>query len=237
DEVFSAAFPGSTYKVGAGLHDSSSALISSLLNFHEPFILISTAARCISLNPFNDEELTKEQLETDCLFYMTYAGTPVKASRLFAGYEHEVQTKRIAEHFQVATGRFKNIEIDWQLIDKLSAGKDIPTQLDAFGQVDLSSFTDYVEAYHAFMLHLVAAQVASTQLILAQKRIKRIFVDGGFSKNSIFMNLLARTFGNIEIYAASMAQATAIGAALVIHEQWNKQPVPSDIIELRYYRA
>ncbi|MBD1420502.1 FGGY-family carbohydrate kinase [Sphingobacterium chuzhouense] len=237
DEVFSAAFPGSTYKVGVGLHDSSSALIPYLLNFHEPFILISTGTWCISLNPFNDEGLTKEQLEKDCLFYMTYAGTPVKASRLFAGYEHEVQTKRIAEHFQVTTGRFKQIEIDWKIIDRLSVGKDIPTNLDAFGQIDLSSFADYVEAYHAFMIYLVAAQVASTRLILAKKRIKRIFVDGGFSKNSIFMNLLARTFGNIEIYAASMAQATAIGAALVIHEHWNTQPVPSDIIELRYYRA
>lgn len=237
DEVFSAAFPGSTYKVGVGLHDSSSALIPYLLNFHEPFILISTGTWCISLNPFNDEGLTKEQLEKDCLFYMTYAGTPVKASRLFAGYEHEVQTKRIAEHFQVTTGRFKHIEIDWKIIDKLSSGREIPTNLDAFGQVDLSSFVDYVEAYHAFMIYLVAAQVASTRLILAEKRIKRIFVDGGFSKNSIFMNLLARTFGNIEIYAASMAQATAIGAALVIHDQWNMQPVPSDIIELRYYRA
>lgn len=237
DEVFSAAFPGSTYKVGVGLHDSSSALIPYLLNFHEPFILISTGTWCISLNPFNDENLTKEELEKDCLFYMTYAGTPVKASRLFAGYEHEVQTKRIAEHFQVTTGRFKHIEIDWKIIEKLSAGKEIPANLDAFGQVDLSSFADYVEAYHAFIIYLVAAQVASTRLILAKKRIKRIFVDGGFSKNNIFMNLLARTFGNIEIYAASMAQATAIGAALVIHNEWNTQPVPSDIIELRYYRA
>ncbi|NGM64543.1 FGGY-family carbohydrate kinase [Sphingobacterium sp. SGR-19] len=237
DEVFSAAFPGSTYKVGVGLHDSSSALIPYLLNFHEPFILISTGTWCISLNPFNDENLTKEELEKDCLFYMTYAGTPVKASRLFAGYEHEVQTKRIAEHFQVTTGRFKHIEIDWKIIEKLSAGKEIPANLDAFGQVDLSSFADYVEAYHAFIIYLVAAQVASTRLILAKKRIKRIFVDGGFSKNNIFMNLLAKTFGNIEIYAASMAQATAIGAALVIHNEWNTQPVPSDIIELRYYRA
>ncbi|MFC5946311.1 hypothetical protein, partial [Micromonospora harpali] len=75
DEVFSAAFPGSTYKVGVGLHDSSSALIPYLLNFHEPFILISTGTWCISLNPFNEEGLTKEQLEKDCLFYMTYAGT------------------------------------------------------------------------------------------------------------------------------------------------------------------
>jgi len=237
EEVFSAAFPGSTYKVGVGLHDSSSALIPYLLNFHEPFILISTGTWCISLNPFNDEGLTKEQLEKDCLFYMTYAGTPVKASRLFAGYEHDVQTKRIAEHFQVTTGRFKQIEIDWSLIDKLSKGKEIPSHLDAFGQVDLNNFADYVEAYHAFMLYLVEAQVASTRLILAAKRIQRIFVDGGFSKNNIFMNLLAKTFGNIEIYAASMAQATAIGAALVIHDQWNRQSVPSDIIELRYYRA
>ena len=237
EEVFSAAFPGSTYKVGVGLHDSSSALIPYLLNFHEPFILISTGTWCISLNPFNDDELTKEQLEKDCLFYMTYAGTPVKASRLFAGYEHDVQTKRIAEHFHVPTGRFKQIEIDWDLIDKLTANREIPTELAAFGQVDLQEFTDYVEAYHAFMIYLVAAQVASTRLILAEKRIQRIFVDGGFSKNNIFMNLLAKTFGNIEIYAASMAQATAIGAALVIHDQWNRQSVPSDIIELRYYRA
>lgn len=237
EEVFSAAFPGSTYKVGVGLHDSSSALIPYLLNFHEPFVLISTGTWCISLNPFNDEGLTKDQLEKDCLFYMTYAGTPVKASRLFAGYEHEIQSKRIAEHFQVTTARFKQIEIDWTLIDTLSTGQKIPSHLDAFGQVDLNSFADYVEAYHAFMIYLVAAQVASTSLVLAEKRIKRIFVDGGFSKNSIFMNLLARAFDNIEIYAASMAQATAIGAALVIHDQWNRQPVPNDIIELRYYRA
>lgn len=236
EEVFSAAFPGSTYKVGVGLHDSSSALIPYLMNFHEPFILISTGTWCISLNPFNDEALTKEQLDKDCLFYMTYAGTPVKASRLFAGFEHEVQAKRIAEHFHVTTGRFKNVEIDWQIIKQLKAGKEIPTELDAFAKVDLNQFSSYVEAYHAFMIYLVSAQVASTRLILAQTRIKRIFVDGGFSKNSIFMNLLAKTFDNMEIYAASMAQATAIGAALVIHEEWNSQPIPSDIVELRYFR-
>lgn len=236
DEVFSAAFPGSTYKVGVGLHDSSSALIPYLLNFHEPFILISTGTWCISLNPFNDEPLTKEQLDKDSLFYMTYAGTPVKASRLFAGYEHEIQTKRIAEHFQITTGKFKNVEIDWSLIDKFKTTHSDLT-LNAFSEVDLGQFKDYVEAYHAFMIHLVGAQVASTKLVMNEGRITRIFVDGGFSKNSIYMNLLAREFVNIEIYAASMAQATAIGAALVIHDQWNSQPIPNNIIELRYYRA
>ncbi|SJN16306.1 FGGY-family carbohydrate kinase [Sphingobacterium sp. JB170] len=237
DEVFSAAFPGSPYKVGVGLHDSSSALIPYLLNFHEPFILISTGTWCISLNPFNEEALTKEQLEKDCLFYMTYAGTPVKASRLFGGYVHETQSKRIAEHFHVTTARFKNIEIDWDLIDKIKNANVVPSDLDAFQNIDLSAFADFEEAYHALMIYLVEAQVAATKLVFSQKRIKRIFVDGGFSKNNIFMNLLAKRFDNIETYAASMAQATAIGAALVIHEHWNDLPMPNNIIELRYYRA
>src|SRR5690606_17352420 len=161
-----------------------------------PFILISTGTWCISLNPFNDEGLTKEQLEKDCLFYLTYAGTPVKASRLFAGYEHEAQSKRIASHFQVTTARFKSLEIDWQLVDKLTTGKTIPTSLVAFSEVDLSDFTDYVEAYHALMIYLTAAQVAATRLIFSQKAVTRIFVDGGFSKNNIFMNLLAKAFGD-----------------------------------------
>ncbi|GHE47191.1 FGGY-family carbohydrate kinase [Sphingobacterium griseoflavum] len=237
DEVFSAAFPGSTYKVGVGLHDSSSALIPYLLNFHEPFVLISTGTWCISLNPFNDEGLTQEELAKDCLFYMTYAGTPVKASRLFAGYEHEVQTKRIAEYFNVTTARFKNIEIDWSVIESLTQDRDIPTELGAFETVDLANFASYEEAYHALMVYLVSAQVASTKLTFSTQPVKRIFVDGGFSKNNIFMNLLARHFSDMEIYAASMAQATAIGAALVIHKEWNSQPIPSNIIALRYYRA
>ncbi|KGE14932.1 FGGY-family carbohydrate kinase [Sphingobacterium deserti] len=237
DEVFSAAFPGSTYKVGVGLHDSSSALIPYLLNFHEPFVLISTGTWCISLNPFNEDALTEEQLEKDCLFYMTYAGTPVKASRLFAGYEHETQTKRIADHFQVTTAKFKNIEINWSLVEKLTGGNKTPTALEAFRNVDINQFADHVEAYHALIVYLVAAQVASTKLTLSNKKIQRIFVDGGFSKNNIFMSLLAKAFTDVEIYAASMAQATAIGAALVIHKEWNSQPIPTNIIELRYYRA
>jgi sugar (pentulose or hexulose) kinase len=64
---------------------------------------------------------------------------------------------------------------------------------------------------------------------------KRIFVDGGFSKNSVYMNLLAAAFPQMEVFAASMAQATAVGAALTIHRSWNERPLPNDIIDLKYY--
>ncbi|ULT43301.1 hypothetical protein KRR40_07455 [Niabella defluvii] len=41
------------------------------------------------MNAFNNEPLTKDELEKDCLCYMTYEGGTVKSSRLFAGYAHE----------------------------------------------------------------------------------------------------------------------------------------------------
>jgi glycerol kinase len=62
-------------------------------------------------------------------------------------------------------------------------------------------------------------------------------VDGGFSRNVVFMNLLAMAFPQLEVYATSMAQATALGAALVIHQSWNKKPLPNTLIKLQYYSA
>ena len=86
------------------------------------------------------------------------------------------------------------------------------------------------------MLDIMAQQVASTGLVLSENTpVRRIFVDGGFSKNPIYMNLLARQFPDMEIFAASVAQATAIGAALAIHQHWNTQAVPSHLIDLRFY--
>jgi putative Ca2+/H+ antiporter (TMEM165/GDT1 family) len=49
------------------------------------------------------------------------------------------------------------------------------------------------------------------------------------------MHLLAAAFSQIEVFAASVAQATAMGAALAIHQHWNSETLPSDIIELKHY--
>ena len=51
------------------------------------------------------------------------------------------------------------------------------------------------------------------------------------------MHLLAITFPELEVYAASVAQATAMGAALSIHADWNSLPVPADMVKLKYYKV
>ena len=51
------------------------------------------------------------------------------------------------------------------------------------------------------------------------------------------MQLLTDSFPEIEIYAASIPQASALGAALAIHAYWNEKNIPIDIIELKYYAS
>ena len=246
DHVDIAAFPGANYFVGVGLHDSSAALIPYLVNFNEPFILISTGTWCISLNPFNDQPLTAEELRCDCLAYMTYQGKPIKASRLFAGNEHEQQVKRLAAFFNQSALEYRTIEFKAELVVALRRRDELLThQLTTpellsqslFEQRDLSQFESFEEAYHQLIEDIVRQQVASTNLVLKGTAVKRIFVDGGFGKNVIYMNLLASAFPHLEIFAASMAQATAVGTALSIHHSWNTKPLPTDIIELKYFSS
>ncbi len=243
DQVLPATFPGNNYSVGIGLHDSSAALIPYLVNFHEPFILLSTGTWCISLNPFNQSPLTAEELKKDCLSYLQYQGKPVKASRIFAGYELETQVKRIAEHFNQHPHYYRTMPFNAAIIEKLqhqphlksSAKNSMELKESGFAQRDLADFATDEEAYHQLILDLVYLQKESTQLVLKGTNVKRIFVDGGFSKNVIFMKLLAEAFPAIEVFAASMAQATAVGTALAIHNSWNTKSLPNDIIELKYY--
>lgn len=233
-----------TVAVGVGLHDSSSALIPYLTSFNEPFVLLSTGTWCITLNPFNHTTLSDYELHHDCLSYLSFQAKPIKASRLFAGYEHEQQTKRLSAHFNKPLDYFKTVECDLMLVKKPEQLRDFTKENDeamiqqsVFEKRNLASFSSYEAAYHQLIADIIVQQVYSTSLVLKGTTVKRIFVDGGFSKNPIFMYMLADFFPEVETYAASVAQASSLGAALVMHHHWNLKPLPSDIIELKYFSA
>jgi L-fuculokinase len=212
---------GHNRSIGIGLHDSSAALIPYLRSFNEPFILLSTGTWNISLNPFNHTPLTAGELKKDCLCYLSYDGKPVKAARLFGGHEHEDMVHQLSEHFHKSPDYYHQVAYD-----------------EAFVQTEstfhLSALPpSFEEAYHRLIAHLVKKQIESTNLIL-QNNIKNIYVDGGFSKNVLFMKILANAYSkqDIKIYAAELHQASALGAALVIHDHWNAKPIPSALISL-----
>jgi sugar (pentulose or hexulose) kinase len=197
-------------------------MIPYLEAFPEPFLLISTGTWCISMNPFDNSPLTLADLQQDCLCYMSYQGKPVKASRLFAGHDHEQQLQRLAAAYHINPAAAANLAYNPSLVKTL---REHPNAAD----------NSFEAAYHRLLLGIMEKQVASTQLVLHDTDVKRIFVDGGFGRNQVYMHLLAEAFPGIGVFAASIPQATAIGAALAIHEHWNIRPRPGDIIELKYY--
>jgi sugar (pentulose or hexulose) kinase len=245
DKTVSIANEARKIPIGIGLHDSSAALIPYLTAFNEPFVLLSTGTWCISLNPFNHSLLSDHELHQDCLCYLSYQGNPVKASRLFAGYEHEQQVKRLGDHFNTANDYYKTILFDDALLKKSQSinpfqkisHKTAMVQQSAFKERDLGNFETYEEAYHQLIMDIVAQQLRSTNIVLNGTPVKRIFVDGGFSKNAVYMNLLAAAFPDIEVFAANIPQASALGTALAMHQHWNKNSLPNDLISLTHFKA
>jgi sugar (pentulose or hexulose) kinase len=192
-------------QISIGLHDSSAALIPYLKTFQSPFLLLSTGTWSIALNPFNQQPLTQAELEQDCLCYLSYEGKPVKASRLFAGHEHSEAIKRLGLEGE-----------------RIHSFKD----LERLGKAG--------EAYFRFLTQLVEKQAVAITLVLTPDA-RQIFVDGGFSKNEIFMTLLAEAFPDREVFAAEVPQASALGAAVAVHEAWNNKPLPVGLVSFKRY--
>jgi glycerol kinase len=88
-------------------------------------------------------------------------------------------------------------------------------------------------SYYVLMHYLMQAQAQSTRLLLKHGAVSKILVDGGFSRNGIFMQMLAESFAEQDVFASEVPQATAMGAALVLHKYWNDKEIPQTIIDLK----
>ncbi len=200
---------GRQLRVGIGLHDSSAALIPYQLTNRTPFLLLSTGTWCITLNPFNRQPLTAAELAADCLCYRSYHGEPVKAARYFGGNRHDEAVRAIARRFGVPA--------DFHL-DPPAAG---------------TTAGGCRTAYRQLVEELVREQVASLTLVREDTTGASLYVDGGFSHNEQFMEKLAAALPDCPVYAARVAQASALGAALAVREHWNPGPVPDKLIDTR----
>jgi sugar (pentulose or hexulose) kinase len=226
------ASDGPEIEIGVGMHDSSAALVPYLRAFDEPFLLLSTGTWCITLNPFSVEPLRPDELRRDCLCYLSYRGEPVKASRLFAGSEHERATKHLAQYFQRDETAYQQVAFDHELLSLVrNRFQQVPPERaewtnlkdSSFADRNLNAFSSYEEAYVQLVLDLMAQQIASIRLARGGTPIRRLFVDGGFSRNPWYMTLLAEAFPELEVYASELAQASALGAALAVEAAWNSQ--------------
>jgi len=227
--VSDANISGKMVKTGTGIHDSSASLIPYLKGSKEEFILLSTGTWCINMNPFNHTPLTANQLENDCLCYMSISQKPVKSSRVFIGHLHDVSVERLSEFFKVDKDHYKKIRPDKEIIDKLIKEKKSGTVFfrDGFPEnnsdagINPEDFRNFNQAYHCLMTDLTNMVIKSLKLIIADNdKTRCLYISGGFAKNELFTSLLADRFKDKKVYTSTIDNATSLGAAMVMYNQF-----------------
>lgn len=217
---------GKKIMTGIGIHDSSASLAPYFTGKRGNFLLMSTGTWCINMNPFNPEKLTTIQLDNDCLCYMSVSMQPVKSSRLFLGNMHDNGVRILSDHFRTSGNYYKDLKYDNDLIQMLK-GKYSGDRKVFFSsesgsrefrdKIDLFEFRTFEEGYHQLMIELSELTIASVELILAENdATENIYITGGFSRNNIFLRLMAQAFPSKRVFTSEVKNGTALGAALVI---------------------
>lgn len=211
---------------GIGVHDSSAALLPYIKQEREPFALLSTGTWAICINPFNKTKLTKKELKRDCLQFLSIKGEPIKISRLFIGEEHKYQVEKLYEHFQMPMGTYKKLKFNTTLFDKVKdfKGKLIhfhylkpeDYDLEQANENDWSRFPEFNEAYYTFIHELTDLQTAAIKLVVDNAPVGKLYIDGGFNANDIFVEMLRKKLPEVTIIPSDFPNGSALGAAMLV---------------------
>ncbi|KEZ94286.1 FGGY-family carbohydrate kinase [Nonlabens ulvanivorans] len=217
-------YNGKRIKIGVGIHDSSSALLPYVRSIKKPFILVSTGTWSISLNPFSKKLLTEDETKNSCINYMRINGKAVKSSRLFLGNEYNLQVKELSKKFNVEKDYHKTVQFDHQLYAEISKEFKHSFAWKSFSHENMPAKTSYQydkfeHAYHHMMIELVSLQVENIERISKEQQIDRLYVDGGFSDNDLYIKLLSHYLRDMKLRTTKASLGSALGAAVAISDR------------------
>jgi len=212
-------------KIGVGIHDSSSALLPYILSKKKPFLLLSTGTWSIALNPFNSESLSREDIAANCLNYLRIDGKRVKASRFFMGNEYRLQVEKLCAYYHKEYGFHREVKFDQNIYLSLIQKPSVYFKFEGISlqrmpqKTDLEQFETFEEAYHQLMIELMELQVDTINKAIGNSKINKIYIDGGFTDNDVFMKLMSHHFSAFKVLSTHSPLGSALGAAMVISDK------------------
>lgn len=228
--------------IGPGMYYKVAETLPFMAVLDEPFILLSTGAWTISINPFNHASANKNDLKNNCFNILNQNGERIKMARLFSGNEHSRQLAHLAKHYKCDSNFCLSISYDSEVVSKLrqTINQVVPNDTALGNMIDspfmernLNNFSSIEEAYHQFIMDLVAQQVASIKLTIGIRPIiRKIFVEGGLAKNNIFMQLLSEAFHDKLTYKVGFEDTAAMGAAMAIGTSWGAKKPSEELLQI-----
>jgi len=205
--------------VTPGIHDSNAALLPYLVRERGDFVLASTGTWCVLMYPGAPFAPSREDVYRDVLYYVDAYGRPVKAARFKCGFEFEHYVNLLKSTFG---GDPLAVRLNRRLAVKvLKAGEAffVPTLTPGTGQFPRSKgrvvgyLTDLVRAYHYLNLSLAVQTWHALKLLTGGRKV-RVYVQGGFAKNDVYLAYLATLARWAEVIKGEYPEATSLGAAL-----------------------
>jgi sugar (pentulose or hexulose) kinase len=80
------------------------------------------------------------------------------------------------------------------------------------------------------MTELMDEQLRSAQRAIGDTPVKKIYVDGGFADNEVYINLAAQLFRPYKLRSTHSPQGSALGAALAV----SGKPVQTGFLKKQY---
>lgn len=216
-------YNGSRIKIGVGIHDSSAALLPYVRSIKKKFVLVSTGTWSIVFNPFTENPISEDIYKKDALNYMRINGKPVKATRIFLGNEYKLQVAKLDKHFGVDDDYHRTVNFDYDTYFEIIQDFKHCYKWESITDENMPSKTHityhkYEHAYHQLMTELVQLQIKCIKEALGGDSIARIYVDGGFSNNDIYIKLLSHHFRDKKLSTTDASLGSALGAAIAISD-------------------
>jgi len=224
-QTFKTTFNGKKITIGTGIHDSSASMIPYLWGSKKKFLLLSTGTWSIVLNPFYQRASGCGTEEGKRLYYMTVDGQRVKASKFFLGNAYKKQIRILNTHFNKPFGYHRSVKFDPEIYKSTSPDRiyfkfnEIELKRKPISETNLKPFSSFEEAYHQLMVELVKLQIRTIKDADPEDEISKIYIEGGFSNNDLFIKLLSIHLKDKKIRITNSPYGAALGAAMLASNQ------------------
>ena len=154
---------------------------------------------------------------------MRINGKPVKATRMFLGNEYKIQVAKLDKQFGVNDDYHRTVKFDYDTYFEIIQDFKYCYKWESITDENMPkntqiSYHKYEHAYHQLMTELVLLQIKCIKEALGNDNIARIYVDGGFSNNDIYIKLLSHYFRDKKLSTTDASLGSALGAAISISD-------------------
>ena len=233
--------------VTKGIHDSNSSMVPYLISQEEDFVLNSTGSWCVAMHETKDFSFQREELGRMIFYNLSYRASPIKTSILPGGLELDTYWNILKQIHKREDDPGWNDSLYQQVIKEKKVFV-LPSVLRGAGQFPRSEprvveggityplealergealplvFRDYPKALAAINLSVVIQSMIALQRVGLTTGVK-VFIEGGFRKNSAYLFLLAALLPQNPLYLTNFEEATSVGAALCGKAAVDKVPL------------